>query len=231
MNVVSVPCAGAIDKRENRSWSPLVPEHRNGGIVLTYSGGDQCPSSKSTTYSISYRFICAEAYDDVDEVLTFPFAAYPLNSSCEIHVIWPSVQGCPIVSLNTQISGQFGGYSWGWLVLFCLLALSTLYIVGGCVINMVDAGKDIEEAFPHKDFWTGLPALVRDGCSYFVLLLRRIGNPAQHHTYTTYGAASTAPQSAITSSRASPAAGVAAPQAVSYGQGISYQSSPADDRW
>ena len=70
------------------------------------------------------------------------------------------------VSLSESMRGPSGGSSGGdgetgWVLVGLLLGISVVYFGGGYVYNWKVKGAEASERLPHKDFWVGLPGLVK----------------------------------------------------------------------
>jgi hypothetical protein len=65
-----------------------------------------------------------------------------------------------------------------------------VYFAGGALFLKYTKGVSGVEMIPNHEFWADLPALVRDGCAYFVLSVRRCLGQAPSETYTTMPEAS-----------------------------------------
>ena len=62
----------------------------------------------------------------------------------------------------------------GWIILIMLPVLFLLYVVGGCIYNVKLVGKKPGlTAFPQIQYWKMLPGLVKDGCKYTYVTLRK----------------------------------------------------------
>jgi len=95
----------------------------------------------------------------------------------------PTVQGQDQGSLQYVItfSGAAAcGVLWvkpmsiGWIILITLPVLFLLYVVGGCIYNVKLVGKKPGlTAFPQIQYWKMLPGLVKDGCNYTYVTLRK----------------------------------------------------------
>ena len=79
--------------------------------------------------------------------------------------------------------------AWGPLFLAALFATSSIYCIGGVLLNRRgDSSLSIREAVPHRNFWSSVPGLARDGCGFFFWCFRRRAGMAVAASYSPYEA-------------------------------------------
>jgi hypothetical protein len=61
-----------------------------------------------------------------------------------------------------------GGLSGGWIFTIIVLCSAVVYVGGGYAYNNQQKGKSGMDAVPHLEFWQDLPALVKDGTTFFI---------------------------------------------------------------
>lgn len=72
------------------------------------------------------------------------------------HLAWSSEYACPTSNF-------------GWGATFCIIfaAVVVVYLAGGTYYNRTTKGMRGMEAMPNRDFWRELPALVKEGTTFF----------------------------------------------------------------
>ena len=97
------------------------------------------------------------------------------SDQCKFVATFPTSFACP---------GAAGGSSSGaWAFNGIVLIGGFVYFAGGFVYLWKAKGAEGNDRIPHYAFWSDLPALVKDGCVYFVYLCKlalfKVGISAQ----------------------------------------------------
>jgi len=142
-------------------WALINPSDPAVGPSLTYLTSDVCASGlqDNNTHVLAYRqivmnFWCKENVEGTPYQLSNP-------TGCSTVIDFETMYGC------SKAAPKIGGLSGGSILLIILLVLVVVYIVGGFVFNVKYKGQALGvDAFPHLEFWSTIPGLVKDGAIF-----------------------------------------------------------------
>jgi len=107
------------------------------------------------------NFRCKEGVEGAPYQLSNP-------TGCSTVIDFDTMYGC-------AGKGAAGGLSGGSILLIILFPLIVVYIIGGFVFNVKYKGLPFnKDAFPHIEFWSSIPGLVKDGVLFTVSKVRDI---------------------------------------------------------
>jgi len=126
----------------------VVPIPGGKGVALEYSGG---LGGRTATVAV----LCdPQAEQPTRGEIQNPGIGY------QISVFWK--HGCPLGHKGSG-GGKKGGLSGGSILLICLLCVTVTYFVAGTLFNKYQRHREGSEIIPNRDFWIGIPGLVKDG--------------------------------------------------------------------
>jgi len=89
------------------------------------------------------------------------------------HFNWLHPAACP-TSSDGGSGGDGGGLAIGWIFIICLLVVMLLYVVGGVAFQRFYRHESGLDLIPQREFWFGLPFMVKDGHVYTFNKLRSL---------------------------------------------------------
>lgn len=131
------------------------------GVTLIYEGGESCgPIDRTATLNIG----CDKKEDklkitDAEQV------------SCGVVLSMKSKYACPMSSGSTS-GGGGGGLDGGWIFLIVLFSCLVVYFVAGAVWQYKRHEAQGTDLVIHKEFWSSVPGLVKDGNIFFYHKIR-----------------------------------------------------------
>lgn len=134
------------------------------GVRMTLNNGDNCEDQTTGVFgprTVHIDFGCSS--------LISPSFAVTQTGDCVYNVKYDSPQGCYKESVDPNPNPNptnDEGLSGGTIFLILVIVVSFVYVVGGCLFNYFKNGLRGLDACPQKEFWFGLPGLVRDGCAF-----------------------------------------------------------------
>jgi len=140
------PGCGSASLGDSSSFQWLA---RDGEVVAKIGGGDGNRNSE-------IRFKCSTAnnnpvFSNEDPTLEYNFA-------------WETAHACA-----TGSSGGGGGkMDGGWIFIIILVCGFSVYFIVGIIIKIAKFQASGSEIIPNRDFWCGLPGLVKDGIMFIV---------------------------------------------------------------
>jgi len=138
------------------TWTERPP-HGSGFTVL-YQGGTVGRKAEIT-------FQCAQTAGTWTWSSEQPQLFYHFN--------WMHPAACP-TSTGGGDGGDEGGISIGWIIIICLMVVIVLYIVGGVAFQRFYRHESGLDLIPQREFWFGLPFMVKDGHVYTFNKLRSL---------------------------------------------------------
>eukprot|EP01091_Cochliopodium_minus_P003628 TRINITY_DN13613_c0_g1_i1.p1 TRINITY_DN13613_c0_g1~~TRINITY_DN13613_c0_g1_i1.p1 ORF type:complete len:237 (+),score=66.34 TRINITY_DN13613_c0_g1_i1:1-711(+) len=150
-NCPTVGCGSAsLGSISQASWAL-----KEGEAVLKFLGGDEGRNSE-------IRFLCAAgtgvgqySFTNEDPVKEYNFA-------------WSTQYACAGASTGSSSSGSGGGLSGGWVFVIIVVVVFSVYLIAGIIIKKVKFDASGSDIIPNRDFWCGLPGLVKDGIMFIV---------------------------------------------------------------
>eukprot|EP00753_Platysulcus_tardus_P005679 PLAT13604.1.p2 GENE.PLAT13604.1~~PLAT13604.1.p2 ORF type:complete len:296 (+),score=60.91 PLAT13604.1:28-915(+) len=144
-------------------WSklalPVTATNPQGiGVAIEMGNGDICDPAARTQRSVVINVECDTSVDAPGI-----FRDVKKEATCQTVFTYASPHGCP------SSPGLLG-----WTFVFGVLAVATVYFVGGMVYNMKRHGSRGMEALPNREFWAELPSLVMDGLRYSAGIVRDV---------------------------------------------------------
>jgi len=142
---------GSLDRM---SWALLNPSAPTQGVALKYISEEPC---QGAFREIIVNFICKEGTIGGPTQLSTP-------TGCLSVMDFETMYGCP----KKASSGLgAGGLSIGSILLIILLCLSVVYLGAGLWYNIQYKHERFGvDALPHKEFWSAIPGLVKDGAVF-----------------------------------------------------------------
>ena len=137
---------GSWDLSPEPAWALIDPNDNSKGIRLTYTNGDPCVNTRV----VNINFLCASSTGK-----TFTIAESQ-TTQCQYDANFHT----PLACLGDGLSGA-------WIFTIIVLVTFSIYLIGGCALKYRTVGKIGADTCPNLSFWKELPALVKDGCSYF----------------------------------------------------------------
>lgn len=128
-------------------------------VSVKYVGGDSCYNTQpASQYTIENRFQC----DESQAVGTLS-GVVAGATQCDYIATFKTAAAC---------SGGGAGGAGAWIFNGIVLGGLPLYFAIGFFYNWKSKGLEGNERIPHLSFWSDLPILVKDGCLYFLYLLK-----------------------------------------------------------
>jgi hypothetical protein len=117
-----------------------------------------------------------------------------------------------VATFNTPLMCSYGGGSKVGVWVFNILVLAglPLYFAAGYAYNTFALKLEGSERIPNHAFWSDLPALIKDGCLYFVYVLKLLASKVG------LGESPVAPSPSASSDGYASAEGPGAPDATPY---------------
>jgi len=128
----------------------------NNQVVAKFGGGDDGRNSE-------IRFTCdPNNNNDPTYLNEMPTKEYNLE--------WVTKYGCPVGSSDSGSStgGSGGGMDGGWVFVIIVLVGFSVYFIVGLIIKKVKFDAHGTDLIPNRDFWCGLPGLMKDGALFLV---------------------------------------------------------------
>jgi hypothetical protein len=149
-------CFNLGDKTQ-ATWA--APPGATYAASVKYAGGDSCYNTQpASQYTVEMRFQCDSTA-----------AAAVLDN-----VVAGATQCDYIATFRTAVAcgGSSAGGKGAWVFNIIVLAGLPTYFAAGFLYNWKVKNLEGSERIPHMSFWSDLPSLVKDGCLYFVYLLK-----------------------------------------------------------
>jgi len=133
-------------------------------VTVTYSNGDNCAATNGN-YKTKIYVNCQQTAN--------PGYFYNIDqpNSCDATLYMWAAAGCgkevPYVDPPDDDSSADAGETVAIVILVILLVSVVVYFAAGAVYNWkVNGASEVSEFIIHKDFWTSLPFLVKDGVMF-----------------------------------------------------------------
>lgn len=154
-------CAG-------KSAQPTFAPYSGGadtGIVATYGGGDDCGVCAPSTRATAFTIICDPQSTSTPNIVSAANADLP---SPVYNIQIRHCSGCYQGQPGFCGGGGAGGLTAGGVMLIILVVCAVVYFAGGFVFCRFARHKEGKEAIPNYEFWTDLPALIKDGVRFAI---------------------------------------------------------------
>jgi len=136
------------------------------GVVVTYTGGDYCPTPQ-VYRSLVITFSCGTSATSLPTYVSE-------SPSCQYNFNWNTIAGCGVLGGGDDDDdddddgggGGGGGSSnigGGDVFLIIFFVGGFLYVAIGMAYNYKFKGQTGVEMVPNIEFWRGLPSMLKDG--------------------------------------------------------------------
>ena len=121
-------------------------------LVITYNNGDLCDPAKQTMRSVSIHLVCDNSLTPAQSV----FKDVKKEATCNTEYIFESKFACPTAASHNPKR---------WLIMG-IIGFAFYFIVGAIVLKYHYKEEETANLIIHKEFWTDVPSLAKEGCSY-----------------------------------------------------------------
>lgn len=144
---------------QNFSTDLIANKHPELGVVVTIDHGD----STGTTYPCKRQSLITVNCPADGKTVTYPVAlGEDPAGSCEYEFNMTHPAACPLGGS----AGSGGGCTWGCGYLIVFFLGFGLYFAGGFAYRYHQMGERGAAAVPNVEFWTEVPAYIKDGVLY-----------------------------------------------------------------
>lgn len=165
--------AAVIALWETPTWSLLNAADPKSGLTFTMSNGVPCDIEGVSLPRVSiWQFPCTPGGKEYTSMTVTNNVANLTN--CQATYVIPTSASCPGHGGHHGGGGGGGGghkLSGGWVFIILVIVFSVLYCAVGGFMNH-RKGATGADLCPNRDFWAGLPGLVKDGFGFTIAKIR-----------------------------------------------------------